>query len=209
MTRSSTQSRRSNGDQLLLLATLRRLLRRLLRLRLSLLRHCCPPSHDEWRCRNSAVANRRALHSDYTSTTEKTLTPLNGTCTKQPNPPNRLARRHATPIKRISACTHCIDDARMIFDSLKIQMASAFSRHACLQIGSRCMHAHQYAANPANARPVSLLPCAKKIFHRGPKSALRGCSIDQKRANRTSVIRVRACEAPLQADRLALSIACA
>ena len=31
---------------LLLLPTLRRLLRRLLCLRLSLLRHCCPPSHD-------------------------------------------------------------------------------------------------------------------------------------------------------------------
>src|SRR5437588_1083752 len=30
-----------------------------------------------WRCRNSAVVDRRALHSDYTSATEKTLTRLN------------------------------------------------------------------------------------------------------------------------------------
>jgi hypothetical protein len=36
----------------------------------------------EWRCRNSAVANRRALHSDYTSAMKKTPTPLNGTCTR-------------------------------------------------------------------------------------------------------------------------------
>jgi hypothetical protein len=36
-----------------------------------------------WRCRNSAAANRRALHSDYTSATKKTLTPLNGTCTRR------------------------------------------------------------------------------------------------------------------------------
>lgn len=37
----------------------------------------------EWRCRNSAVANRRALHSDYTSAMKKTPTPLNGTCTRE------------------------------------------------------------------------------------------------------------------------------
>jgi hypothetical protein len=37
----------------------------------------CPPSHDRWRCRNSAVANRRTLHSDYYSTTQKTANPLN------------------------------------------------------------------------------------------------------------------------------------
>jgi hypothetical protein len=37
----------------------------------------CPPSHDRWRCRNSAVANRRALHSDYYSNTQKTANPLN------------------------------------------------------------------------------------------------------------------------------------
>ncbi len=37
----------------------------------------CPPSHRDGDLRNSAVANRHALHSDYYSTTEKTATPLN------------------------------------------------------------------------------------------------------------------------------------
>ena len=63
---------------LLLLPTLR-LLRCLLRrcFRLSLLRHCCPPSLSGWRHRYSAVANRRALASAYTTETKKTSFPLN------------------------------------------------------------------------------------------------------------------------------------
>jgi hypothetical protein len=56
---------------------------------------CCPPSHDMWRCRNSAAANRRALHSAYTSATEKTLTPLNGTYTPRSKSPDaRCDRRN-------------------------------------------------------------------------------------------------------------------
>ena len=59
------------------LGLLRSLLRRGLRLRFGSLRHNCPPSHKRWRFRNSAVANRHALHSDYYSTMRKTATPLN------------------------------------------------------------------------------------------------------------------------------------
>jgi hypothetical protein len=64
--------------QLLLLSALR-LLRCLLRrcFRLSLLRHCCPPSLSGWRHRYSAVANRRALALAYTTETKKTSFPLN------------------------------------------------------------------------------------------------------------------------------------
>jgi hypothetical protein len=62
---------------------------------------CCPPSHDMWRCRNSAVANRRALHPDYTSGMKKTLTPLNGGCTRAPKSPDGRCDREraarATP----------------------------------------------------------------------------------------------------------------
>jgi len=63
---------------LLLLPTLC-LLRCLLRrcFRLSLLRHCCPPSLSGWRHRYSAVANRPALAPAYTSAREKTAFPLN------------------------------------------------------------------------------------------------------------------------------------
>jgi len=52
------------------LCLLRRLLRRCFRL--SLLRHCCPPSLSGWRHRYSAVANRLALASDYTTEAKKT-----------------------------------------------------------------------------------------------------------------------------------------
>jgi hypothetical protein len=64
--------------RLLLLPTLC-LLRCLLRrcFRLSLLRHCCPPSLSGWRHRYSAVANRLALASAYTSGEKKTAFPLN------------------------------------------------------------------------------------------------------------------------------------
>ncbi len=64
--------------RLLLLPTLR-LLRCLLRrcFRPSLLRHCCPPSLSGWRHRYSAVANRPALASAYTSAEKKTAFPLN------------------------------------------------------------------------------------------------------------------------------------
>ena len=60
----------------------RGLLRRLLRrcFRLSLLRHCCPPSLSGWRHRCSAVANRRALPSDYYSRRKIIVTPLNFVC---------------------------------------------------------------------------------------------------------------------------------
>ena len=57
------------------LCLLRRLLRRCFRL--SLLRHCCPPSLSGWRHRYSAVANRLALPSAYTSTEKKTAFPPN------------------------------------------------------------------------------------------------------------------------------------
>jgi hypothetical protein len=36
-----------------------------------------------WRCSNSAVANRRALHFDYYSTIKKTATPLNEAFTRR------------------------------------------------------------------------------------------------------------------------------
>lgn len=60
-----------------------------------------------WRCRNSAAADRRALHSDYTSATEKTPSPLNGRCTQaqKPSPfaPTRdrkhIARNNDTRIR--------------------------------------------------------------------------------------------------------------
>ena len=53
-----------------------------------------------WRCRNSAAANRRALHSDYYKTMQKTATPLNEVCTA---PMNR-ASQHAQTTRRALIC---------------------------------------------------------------------------------------------------------
>ena len=197
MTSSSTQGRRSNGDQLLLLATLRRLLRRLLRLRLSLLRHCCPPSHDEWRCRNSAVANRRALHSDYTSTTEKTLTPLNGTCTKRPNPPKRLA---SPTCNADQVCTdmHALHRCRTQNSSLAEKPDGICILAACMFANRIALHTRVPIRRKPPQMPVlcRFCPVQKKFSTEGQNRRCADARIDQKRANRTSVIRVRACDAP-------------
>src|SRR5262249_37080478 len=108
LTRSSTfeAERRSEETMLLLppsafaLGLLRTLLRR--RLRLRFLRHAALLAMMRWRCRNSALANRRALHSAYYSTTEKTATPLKEVCTRR-----RAARPPSMQMEaRIAACTH-------------------------------------------------------------------------------------------------------
>ena len=66
------------------------LLRSLLGL-LSFLRHAALLSHIKWRFRNSAVANRSALHSEYYTTTKKAAFHL----TKRVHAPLNVApRRH-------------------------------------------------------------------------------------------------------------------
>src|SRR5215217_2630500 len=74
---------------LLLLPALR-LLRALFRcrlgLRLSLLRHCCPPSHLVMAMSEQCSRESQALHSDYYSAAKKSATPLNEACMR--------ARRH-------------------------------------------------------------------------------------------------------------------
>ena len=98
--------RRSEETMLLLppsalaLGLLRTLLRR--RLRLRFLRHAALLAMMRWRCRNSALANRRALHFDYYSTKEKTATPLKEVCTRSraATPP------HMQMEARIAACAY-------------------------------------------------------------------------------------------------------
>lgn len=85
------QSRLTAQDLQLLRLTLC-LLRRLLRL-LSFLRHTALLAMMRWRYRNSAVANRHALRSDYYSTTKKTANPLNEWWTKMERRDARSARR--------------------------------------------------------------------------------------------------------------------
>ena len=91
-----------------------------------------------WRCRNSAAANRRALHPDYTSATEKTPTPLNGRCTR---PQNRIllrsdTRRAATSRKASTRSVSARDRANFI-DTSKTLMKSMFSRISGIQFRFR------------------------------------------------------------------------
>jgi hypothetical protein len=88
--------------RLLLLLPASGLLRRLLRrcLRLSLLRHCCPPSLSGWRHRCSAVANRHALLSDYYSRKKITVTPINFVCRGRAPPPRRKRRAISRKLAR-------------------------------------------------------------------------------------------------------------
>jgi hypothetical protein len=154
------------GPALLLLPALDRLLRRLLRLRLSLLRHCSPPSQDKWRYQNSAVANRRALHSDYTSTTEKTLTPLNGVCMRRAK--RAFASAHATQAAQsITRAKMFARNPRTdVAHPRKIQMAPAFARDderrsAALQV--RCAIACHGARSPQTQALCRFCPVAKKF----------------------------------------------
>jgi hypothetical protein len=84
------------------LCLLRRLLRRCFRL--SLLRHCCPPSLSGWRHRYSAVANRLALPSAYTSRAKKTSFALNFVYRFRLTPCRRAdgAIDTETPFKKLS-----------------------------------------------------------------------------------------------------------
>src|ERR1043166_3795113 len=87
------QSRLTAQDLQLLRLTLC-LLRRLLRL-LGLLRHTALLAMMRWRYRNSALANRDALRSDYYSTTKKTANPLNERWTTRKRRDARAALRFA------------------------------------------------------------------------------------------------------------------
>ncbi len=60
----------------------------------------CPPSHKRWRFRNSAVANRHALHSDYYSTMRKTATPLNKLWTAEAAAAIAVRRLRARHVRR-------------------------------------------------------------------------------------------------------------
>src|ERR1043166_6272459 len=97
------QSRLTAQDLQLLRLTLC-LLRRLLRL-LGLLRHTALLAMMRWRYRNSALANRDALRSDYYSNTQKTANPLNEWWTTTARRNARSARRSAHPHVRGRVCS--------------------------------------------------------------------------------------------------------
>ena len=87
-----------------------RLLRRL-HCFLSTFRHCCPPSHENMAGVASArVANRHALHFVYYSTTKKTVSPLNETCTRA----RRSVRKRDLSARALCLTQRCSNARRRI-----------------------------------------------------------------------------------------------
>src|SRR5262249_24083236 len=97
------------------------LLRRFLRL-LSFLRHTALLAMMRWRYRNSAVANRHALRSDYYSTTKKTANPLNEWWTT-------VERRDEGSSRCVALPRRC--GARAMQSIAHLRSASSDARNVC------------------------------------------------------------------------------
>ncbi len=89
----------------------------------------CPPSHKRWRFRNSAVANRHALHSDYYSTMRKTATPLNKLWTAEAAAAIAVRRLRARHVRRCFL-PMCAQRARGNFTDPRKAMWHKGFRHA-------------------------------------------------------------------------------
>jgi len=140
-----------------------------------------------WRCRNSAAANRRALHSDYTSATEKTPTPLNGRCTRPQNPPCFAP----IPLRGGSALSTDTREmpvaSREIPDPSKTLMKSMFSRMSRIRIQLHVGNENCIRSSPTTSQSddaVSVLPRSNFFSTAAPAEASLGARFDQKRANR-------------------------
>ena len=186
--RAEDRSRRC----LLLLLPASGLLRRLLRrcLRLSLLRHCCPPSLSGWRHRCSAVANRSALPSDYYSRKKITVTPLNFVC-KCRAPALVPLRRTVTRETRSAKISGAVPAQREIRSIEEMPMKYRFLLH----LAAQCLHQRSAHHAPiARDFAVGLTP-QQRIHHL--EKILRGrafagalaASLGRKRANRCRPIR--------------------
>ena len=77
---------------------------------------------------DSAVADRRALHSNYTSATEKTLTSLNRACTEAQTPSAIANVKMRDAAAGAANGRAAASQAMRRFDSVKTHTPSAFSR---------------------------------------------------------------------------------
>jgi hypothetical protein len=140
-----------------------------------------------WRCRNSAAANRRALHPDYTSATEKTPTPLNRRCTRPQNPPcfapNAL---HFDIAQGVDAHDSSVQ-TREFFDPPKTLIESMFSRISGIQFWFRASDENCVLSTRTPSQTVaavSVLPRQKFFSTDALFGALQDGACDQNRANR-------------------------
>ena len=140
-----------------------------------------------WRCRNSAAANRRALHSDYTSATEKTPTPLNGRCTRRQNLPCFAPTRPCRDIARSTDTRDIRPTSREFAQRSKALMKSMFSRMSRIRFRFRVGKENCIRSSPTTAQSddaVSVLPRSKFFSTAAPAEASNTGHRYQKRANR-------------------------
>ena len=182
------------------LRLLRALFRRRLGLRLSLLRHCCPPSHLVMAMSEQCPRESQALHSDYYSAAKKSATPLNEACMR--------ARRHkllcsqrasARALQRQSLstrgkCTAVLRRSEKIPIPSMFLHGRSFPVEACLACAR---HAHVHPNRTDNAARSTSIKHVEKIFARAlARGALAVVDSDRNRANRSKVIRWHAHRAP-------------
>jgi hypothetical protein len=102
--------------------------------------------------RNSAFANRTALHSDYYSTTQKTATPLNEWWTisrRRREPP----APHSTPgARRRTTIASMIERARCMTSSARKPLGTGVSQHRCRASPRRPRTREVLARMPRQAR---------------------------------------------------------
>ena len=99
----------------------------------------CPPSHKRWRFRNSAVANRHALHSDYYSTMRKTATPLNESW---------MAGMVAViAVRTVPALATCSDRSGRCARSTRAEISSADEKPCGTRVFDMCASSHRVCPN--------------------------------------------------------------
>jgi hypothetical protein len=172
--------------RLLLLPALclfRRLLCRCLRL--SLLRHCCPPSLSGWRHRCSAVANRSALPSDYYSGKKITVTPLNFVC-KCRAPPLRRRRDLIAERRSRGKDLSALDFGRLFVRGAEAPMSYGFLRPPIFRFCRDRAHVARLlrAFSRLQRRRYGGIHHAKKILRRTALSRRWRPRRGKKRANR-------------------------
>ncbi len=106
----------------------------------------CPPSHKRWRFRNSAVANRHALHSDYYSTMRKTATPLNEWWIAERSPSSSCRPSPRAPPATIRPVDARATRARKFRRSTKSPVAQGFSACGPVRIACARTVTHRSAA---------------------------------------------------------------
>jgi hypothetical protein len=105
----------------------------------------CPPSHKRWRFRNSAVANRHALHSDYYSTMRKTATPLNESWTAGTSPSSPCRPSPRSPPAAIVPADARAACARKFPQPTKSPVAQGFPTCAPVRMACARTAAHRSA----------------------------------------------------------------